>query len=193
MAFFLLLNLMICFFEIGLSLNHKAIQNEANAIFAKHGNPEVMTAASRWQVASGFFFADIQSAWKLSSWTRVWSTYCVYDPAYQSLIGFGYWIDSCNGYSTLIPSLLCLLGMTFDIVNPQVLGMIGLVSYWQEFYGTVVYFTQLFANDRLRGKSALEIVLFIVMTNGMWLVFPVIGMYVSYSMITTNSFNIVRK
>jgi hypothetical protein len=77
-------------------------------------------------------------------------------------------------------------------LTPITVGLIGMVSFYQEFYGTVIYFLSFIMNKRYVGKGPVEVALFVGLTNGIWFVCPLVGMWVSYAMITTNSFAIVR-
>ena len=118
-----------------------------------------------------------------SFWSRIWSTYALYDDSYANRESYGFWIDVGNGHSTILPSLIWILGMTFEILDPQVLGIIGLLSFYQEFYGTVMYFCQFLFNRRHKGKSKLEVALFVALSNGIWIVAPIVGLFASLSLI----------
>ena len=124
-------------------------------------------------------------------WTLVWSGYALYDPGYAERHSFGFNIDVGNGFSTIIPATLFAFGMTYDIVSPQILGIIGVAMFWQMFYGTVVYFFQFFYSGRHRGHSKDAIWLFVGGTNGMWFIFPLWGIAISVWMILNNSMAIL--
>ena len=85
--------------------------------------------------------------------------------------------------------------------------MIGLMSYWQELYGTIVYFLSFIMNGRYRfncvrsvlaqvwmhrGRGCLEVSLFVGLTNGLWFFLPLLGIFVSYKFVSSNSFDCVR-
>jgi len=40
----------------------------------------------------------------------LWSTYSLLDPSYVSTTSFGFWIDTGNGITTLVPTLLLSYG-----------------------------------------------------------------------------------
>merc|ERR1712100_361525 len=89
-----------------------------------------------------------------------------------------------NGVTTIAPSILWILGMTFDIgMSPTTLGIMGIIVHYQEFYGTVVYFSTFFRNKRHHGKSFIEVLLFVGFSNGLWFFFPLLGMYASLCLI----------
>ena len=83
----------------------------------------------------------------------IWSGYSLFDPGYSDRRSFGYNIDVGNGFTTLIPAVLFAFGMTFELMPARVLGIIGLIIFWQMFYGTAVYFFQFFNNGRHKGHS----------------------------------------
>merc|ERR1712060_1034876 len=80
----------------------------------------------------------------------MWATYATLDPSYADSCSFGFCVDVGNGFSTLVPTVLFAVGMTQPFMPARVLGMIGLVKFYQEFYGTVVYYFQYFFNRRYK-------------------------------------------
>mmetsp|Transcript_34684 Transcript_34684/g.42772 ORF Transcript_34684/g.42772 Transcript_34684/m.42772 type:complete len:87 (+) Transcript_34684:587-847(+) len=79
-----------------------------------------------------------------------------------------------------------------SLLDPRVMGMLGLASFWQEMYGTIVYFTQYIINRQWRHheNSLLQMVLLVGGSNGTWIVFPAMGIFASYQMIMSNSYSI---
>lgn len=82
--------------------------------------------------------------------------------------------------------------MTFDIMDPRTLGILGLIQFYQEFYGTCIYFLSYILNKRYLGRSALEVGLFVGFTNGLWFAFPLIGMMASAQLIYDGDFSVFR-
>ena len=80
--------------------------------------------------------------------------------------------------------------MTFELMPAPVLGIIGIIIFWQMFYGTAVYFFQFFHNGRHRGHSLRNLVLFVGITNFMWLIFPLWGVWTSAQMIVDGSYSV---
>ena len=72
-------------------------------------------------------------------WARLWYEYAYYDPAYADRRSFGFSVDVGNGWSTLVPSLVFLVGMTAGFSSAVVLGLIGVLLFYQKFYNTVLY------------------------------------------------------
>lgn len=182
LAFFLPLNALISVWEIALGIHINLIKSDYQKLQEKHGK-------NRMGAVVDFFVRplSISDIFSLKVWSRVWSTYSLYDPSYSNQESFGFFVDVGNGWTTLIPSLVYLYGMTFPILPYQVLGAIGLVKFYQEFYGTVIYFLSFFFNKRYQGKSTMEVALFVGVSNGLWFIFPLIGMYCSWMMIQSNT------
>jgi hypothetical protein len=124
-------------------------------------------------------------------WSRMWSTYSLYDPSYQNDESFGFFIDVGNGWSTIPPCLL----MNAAIVMPQhfsplLVGCICLASYWQILYGTIIYFLSFVWNKRWQGKKLGEVMAFVGISNGIWFFFPLAGIYACVSMLDTKDFSV---
>lgn len=189
LAFFLPLNTLIGIWEISLGLNINHIHNEYQALSKKYGS-------NRFNSVIDFFYCSVSlnELFSLKFWSRVWSTYSLYDPSYSNKESFGFFVDVGNGWTTTIPSILFLYCMTHDVkfITAQALGLIGFLKFYQELYGTCIYFLSFILNERYKNKSTAEIILFVAFTNGLWFVFPIIGMVVSYYLITTGTYNIVR-
>ena len=81
----------------------------------------------------------------------------------------------------------------FDIAPARVVGMVGLVTFWQELYGTAIYFLSYFMNRRHAGRSIAEVVLFVGGSNGLWFVFPALGMAACSTMIQVGTFDALRQ
>ena len=121
-------------------------------------------------------------------WSKMWSTYALYDPSYQNQESFGFFIDFGNGLSTIPPSVLMNLAMVMvgpkksgvllpSMVSPLFVGCVGLAMYWQVMYGTIIYVLSFMFNRRYEGKSMLEVCLFVGVSNSLWFFFPILGIY----------------
>ena len=61
----------------------------------------------------------------------MWSTYSLYDPSYSNRESFGFFIDVGNGWSTLLPSAVFLWGLTYQLLEPRLLGLMGCLMFYQ--------------------------------------------------------------
>mmetsp|Transcript_7408 Transcript_7408/g.9404 ORF Transcript_7408/g.9404 Transcript_7408/m.9404 type:complete len:235 (+) Transcript_7408:2-706(+) len=177
LAFFCSLNILICLWELALGYRIEVIQRD----FAKLRERFEATPSGRLAAVVDFFLTPLSSRTLFSPafWSRIWSTYALYDPSYIDKQSFGFWIDVGNGHSTILPSLLWLFGMTYDFLPPKLFAIIGILSFYQEFYGTVIYFSQFIFNKRYQGKNLIEVLLFVSLSNGIWIFIPLIGIWAS--------------
>lgn len=65
-----------------------------------------------------------------------------------------------------MPTILFLVGMSKPICNARSLGVIGLLSFYQEFYGTCIYFLSFIVNGRYKTLTVSEVLIFVCFTNG---------------------------
>ena len=186
LSFFLGLNFLISLWEIGLGLHISHINKEYKHLSAKYKGNE-------FSAVIDFFNTPVNHSLKF--WSKVWSTYSLYDPSYSNRESFGFFVDVGNGWSTCIPSLFAMVAMSVDIfgISARTVGVICILKYYQEFYGTIIYFLSFVLNGRYHGKSISEVLLFVGFTNGLWFFFPLLGIYSSYILIDSNSFDIFRK
>ena len=179
---FLAINLLICIWEISLWHRIADIQRWFGLPRGSGDRP------------SGNLYTSPVSArefWSTRLWARPWLGYAFYDDGYADPKSFGFAIDVGNGFSTLIPSGLFLIGMTVPIFPPLVLGIVGLLLFYQKFYCTCVYFFQYFYNRRYVGRRLWGVVAVVGGTNALWLVFPLLGLYVCVRLIVDNRFTLI--
>lgn len=183
LVFFLAINMLVCIWEI--SLWHRI-----GDIERWFGMPRATGDRPRGSLYTLRVRADELFSTRL--WARVWLEYSYWDDGYANPESFGFTIDVGNGFSTLVPSLLFLVGMTFPILSPVVLGVIGLLIFYQKLYCTCLYFFQYFFNRRFEGRPTSGIVSVVGGSNGVWLLFPAIGIYVCLRLILDDRFALIR-
>ena len=185
LIFFLMVNLLVNFWEIGLFVCHDQIHDEYEATKDAYRGRETDRFREMFRKRIPVF-----KLLSFRQWTEVWSSYALFDPGYASRSSFGFNIDFGNGWSTPIFAILFAYGMTFELMPARVLGIIGVIMFWQMFYGTVVYFFQFFYAGRHKGHSPKTIALFIGTSNGLWFIFPLWGLALSIWMILNNSYSL---
>lgn len=183
LAFFLVVNVLIAWWEIALFVSQDQIQEEYDAMREPYRGREMTAVANVF--TRPIPFARVFS---FREWTWIWSTYSLFDPGYSDRRSFGYNIDVGNGFTTIIPATLFAFGMTFPFLPARVLGIIGIIIFWQMFYGTSVYFFQFFNNGRHKGHSVRDILLFVGISNLLWLIFPLLGLWTSVQLILDGSY-----
>ncbi|KAJ1459254.1 hypothetical protein M885DRAFT_479532 [Pelagophyceae sp. CCMP2097] len=183
LSFFAGLNTLICFWELALAYRIDLIQSDFAKLLLRvdDTNGAQRGQESRFAIVGALFMKPMarRDVVSLSFWSQIWSTYSIYDPSYANKEAFGFFIDCGNGHSTLLPSILWLVGMTYNVVPARAFGLVGLVVFYQELYGTVVYFASFCVNKRYRNRTALEVALFVGLSNGLWIFGPATGMVAS--------------
>ncbi len=178
---------MICLWEISLFFNVDLIKSKYEAMLKK---------LPRGTIGRVFLFEHVplKQALSLKFWANIWAVYSLVDESYSDQKSYGFFIDIGNGFSTLAPTILFAVGMTLQdhLMSPKWLGILGLASFWQEFYGTVMYFTSYLVNKRWRkhGSTAFQIFILVILPNVTWMVFPGLGMWASIELILNDSYDI---
>lgn len=180
---FLVLNLLINFWELGLYFTGDTIRQEYLDRKDYYKNQPTVAATDMFKRK-----IPLHKVFSFKQWTGIWASYCHFDVGYSRRGSFGYNIDVGNGFSTVLPATLFVFGMTYEMVSARLLGIIGVAMFWQMFYGTVVYFFQYFNAGRHKGHTTKDLILFVGTSNGMWFIFPIWGMLASVWMIYMDSF-----
>ena len=135
---------------------------------------------------------SLRQLFSATFWARLWYEYAFYDPAYADRRSFGFSVDVGNGWWTLVPSVVFLVGMTAPWMSPVALGLLGALLFYQKLYNTGLYFFSYLFNRRYELQPIGRVIPIVGGTNGVWLVFPAIGLWVCAQMIFTNSFDLIR-
>ena len=125
LAVFCAINAWICVCELALLVHSAKIQRV-------HRDTEAKLGVGRMPPVFLFEHASLRQVFSLEYWSVMWSTYAALDPSYADTTTFGFCVDVGNGVTTLLPTLAFAIGMTWPILEPRWLGMLGLVSFYQE-------------------------------------------------------------
>jgi hypothetical protein len=190
LLFFNNLNILIALCEIALGQHIMLIKSDYQKMKHEYG-----TAPHSNEITAAFNYLLMPLPWNRlldgKLWCRMWSTYALYDTSYQDDTSFGFFIDVGNGWSTIPPGLSMNAAMVVPhLCSPLLVGCIGLASYWQIMYGTILYFLSFVWNRRYQGKKMAEVVGFVGVSNGIWFFFPVAGMYACVSILDTKDFSV---
>lgn len=183
LAFFTWLNVMIALWEICLFLRIDLIEKQHVKFLAAYRGRELDRVIELFTAP-----LPLSRALSPSTWAEIWSSYSIFDESYANRKSFGFFVDVGNGFSTLVPSLLFIYGMTYELMPARALGIVGLVFFYQMLYGTIVYFFSFVFNGRYRGHTPLNLAIFVGLSNGLWMIFPVWGIVASIAMIYSDSY-----
>ncbi len=182
LAIFLAINILICTWEMSLYFRIDDIEQWVHGPRESSGRPRGSLYTSR---------VTIGELLGTRLWARVWSEYARYDPSYADRKSFGFAIDVGNGFSTIVPSLLFYVAMTVPLFSPLVVGLLGLLIFYQKFYCTCLYFFTYIFNRRHHLHPLRAVLAVVGGSNGIWLIFPAIGFYVCLRLIFDGNFDII--
>jgi hypothetical protein len=182
-AFFLWLNFIIALWEICLFLRIDRIE----ADYARFATEYAGRPIDR---VKDFFLTKLSfgEIFSPTTWSQIWSSYALFDPAYADRRSFGFWIDTGNGFSTSVASLFCLVGMTYELVPARIFGLVMLIACYQMWYGTVIYFSAFVFNKRYVGHTPGNLALFVGLSNGIWIAFPLWAMWAAVQVVYSDSY-----
>ncbi|KAJ4458065.1 hypothetical protein PAPYR_6334 [Paratrimastix pyriformis] len=181
---FLCINIFVCYLEALLLIRGKQIQDDYRLLSDSKGH-ELGCIGTQFvkEISFGEFFLP-------QNWTRLWAAYSTIDGSYIEPTSFGYWADSGNGLSTIVPSVLLLINVTFPpFLSARLMGVIALASSWQMLYGCIIYLLAYFVRRRYTGPSH-AVHSFVVTLNGIWIVFPAWIIRCCWMMIQSNSYGV---
>lgn len=183
LATFCTINAWICVCEIALLVHSSEIQRQHASFAAEYGKHVLPPVFLLERVAPKRLFT-------LKYWAVMWSTYSALDPSYADTTTFGFCVDVGNGVTTIVPTIIFAISMSSQIIAPRWLGMLGLIKYYQEFYGTCVYFFQFLFNRRFEHVPMWQVWGVVVPANGIWIAFPLLGMWACSRLILEGSFEV---
>ena len=197
--FFNNLNVLIAFCEIALGKHISYIQGHFQSL-KKEYREEKTGESKKPEYLAGFAYLNMPLSLRDiydggEKWSRMWSTYSLWDPSYSNPESFGFFIDVGNGWSTILPCWLWNFAILFphyftptnegDCSAVVFLGFIGSCSYWQVLYGTIIYFLSFLWNKRYENKPLVEVLGFVGFANGIWFFFPIACLWACYQLLLT--------
>jgi hypothetical protein len=203
-VFFMALNTLIALWELCLFFKIRLIEKQAADFQKRYKGRELRRVLDLFTTTLSW-----DQVWKPDTWAEIWSSYSIFDESYANTKSFGWCIDIGNGFSTLLPSIAMLVGLTYHdafqvngewsaswlapIFEPFLFGSMMIVFNYQMWYGTVIYFTSYVVNKRYVGHSALNVAIFVGISNIIWVMFPLLGMFCGYRIAAERSFGILKQ
>ena len=175
-------NVLICLWEMSLFL----YQSEVQKTYRRLKKRVEKTGKDLPQPLCLFEKIRFRDAVSLKHWHVIWSTYALLDPSYVQTQSWGFWVDTGNGFVTIVPTILMTVGATYDLseygITPLVYGLIGLIFNYQMMYGTVIYFSN-YAYQRYYERASFGSKMVVLFANVIWIVFPVWWMKVCFEIV----------
>ena len=186
LSLFFSANLVVCYWEICLFLKRDYIEKRAEY----WGDRRRETGRS--PVAE--FIAGRVALTRIASpahWADVWATYSQYDGSYADRRTYGFNVDIANGFATPIPTLILYAAYTFDLMPALAAGIVGAMLFWQLTYMTSVYWVSFFVAQRQARISRREKYTLIYALNCPWVLFALLGLYVSIRLIADGDYSVL--
>ena len=186
LCLFLAVNLLICYWEACLFFQRDYIETRS-AYWRQR-----QQAGGRLAIAE-FFFGKVSAARVFSPrlWADVWATYTCYDTAFADRKSFGFNADVGNGFVTTIPTVLLYLAFAGGFLPALAAGLLGLMLFWQQTYVTSVYLASFFIAGLNREISRRELCLWVIGSNCPWVLFPLLGLYVSLRLVLDGNYSVL--
>ena len=187
LALFFSINLLICYWEICLVLRRDHIADRAEH-WRKRQRETGCTPGMEF-LTSRVPLRDLLSA---RLWGDLWSAYSVYDGSYGDHRTYGFNVDMGNGFFTPIPTLLLYAAFTVDFMPAVYAGILGIALFWQWAYITSLYWVSFHTAGRRRqiGRRYLYYA-YVVAPNSIWILLPLLGLYVSIRLIVDGHYGIL--
>lgn len=186
LSLFFSMNLLVSYWEICLWFRRDYIEHRAAFWRERRETTQRPPVAEFLQLR--MTLANMLSP---SFWADVWASYSVYDGSYTDRRSFGFTCDIGNGFVTPLPSLVLYATFAVPFVPALVAGVIGAMLFWQWVYVTTGYWASFFIAKRHRRLGALEAFAYVHVANSLWVLVPVLGIYVSVRLILDGNYGVL--
>ena len=186
LSLFLSLNLLIAFWEMCLYLKHDYIieraryWQELRASTGRNPSVEFLTAA-----------VPLRRIGSPTVWADVWAVYVLYDDAYTRRNTVGFNADIGNGFFTPVPSMVLLAALTTGFMPAMFAGILGIALFWQWVYVSSLYAVSVWVAGTHEPLPRATRWLFVWGPNAVWIVVPLLGLFVSARLILDGTYGIV--
>ena len=186
LSLFFSLNFLACYWEICLYFRRDYVERRVD-FWRERGK------AQRRSPAMLFLQQRVttSNAFSTSFWADIWASYSLYDGSYADRRSFGFTCDIGNGFVTPLPSLVLYATFTIPFLPPAVAGALGAMLFWQWVYVTSGYWASFFVSGRHRRLGLMEAVLHVHAANSLWVLLPLVGLYVSLRLILDGDYGVL--
>ena len=186
LSLFFSINLLICYWEICLFLRRDYI--EKRTLYWRRRQQET----GRTPVGE-FLFTRVPLSQVLSPtlWADVWAVYSLFDGSFSDRRTFGFNVDIANGFLTPVPTLILYAAYTVDFLPAVLVGILGVMLFWQWAYATSVYWVSFFVAKRQSRIARAEMYTYIGAMNAPWVLFGLLGWFVSVRLILDGNYSVL--
>ncbi len=183
---FFSINLWVCYWEVCLFLKRDYVEQRAG-YWRERRRKTGRTPAVEF-LAGKVPLSDVLSP---TVWADVWATYSQFDSSYADRRTYGYNVDIANGFVTPVPTLILFAAYTVDFLPAVAAGIIGAMMFWQLIYATSVYWVSFFAAGRQSRIGRRDMYIYIWALNCPWVLFALLGLYVSVRLIADGDYRVL--
>lgn len=186
LSLFLMINLLIAYWECCLYWRRDYIERRA-IYWSERRAGTGRTPAIEFLTSS----IPLRRILSPTVWADIWAVYCQYDESYADRRTYGFNVDIGNGFFTPVASLVLLGAMTFEFLPAVAAGILGVALFWQWFYVSSLYVVAFFVAKRHREIGSAEVWIYVIGPNAVWVLFPLLGLYVAVRLILDGSYGIL--
>lgn len=186
LSLFFAINVVVCYWEICLFWRRGYIEKRAD--FWRERRASIGRSAAAEFLASR---VPLRNCVSPTLWADIWGTYALYDGSYADRRTYGFHADFANGFFTAIPTLVLHAAFAVGFLPAVFAGILGVMLFWQWTYMTSVYYVSFYVARRQKLISRSETILYIWGASSPWVIFPLMGLYVSIRLIVDGDYGVL--
>ena len=185
-SLFFSINLLICYWEICLFFRRDYI--EARAEYWR-----VRRIDTGRTPAAEFLTTRVALRAVLSPtvWADVWATYSMFDSAYADRNTYGFNIDIGNGFATSAPTVILYAAYAAGVLPAIAAGILGAMLFWQWVYASSLYLVSFFVGRKRSRITVRDFWVYLAGPNAIWILIPMLGLYVSVRLILDGDYSVL--
>ena len=186
LSLFFSINILVCYWEMCLYFKRDYIE-ERTEYWRTRRRETGRTPAVEFLLTR----VPLKRIFAPTVWADVWATYSQVDGSFSDRRTWGFNVDVANGFLTPLPTLVLYAAITIDFMPAVLAGMLGLILSWQWTYATSVYWVSFFLAGRQRLITRTELFTYVGALNAPWVLFGLLGMYVSARLILDGDYRVL--
>ncbi len=186
LSLFFSINLMICYWEMCLYFRIDEIKASGER-WREWGDATGRTPAVAFLTTR----VPLRQACSPRLWADVWAAYSVFDSAYTNRNTYGFNVDIANGFATPVTTLILYVTMTGGLLPAIAVGILATMLFWQWVYMSSLYLVSFFVGGKRDRVGGRDFYVFMVLPNSIWILIPMVGLYVSIRLIVDGNFSVL--
>ena len=184
LTLFFSINLVACYWEICLFFRRDSVEERAE-FWRKRWHDTGKTPAVEFLTTS----VPLNRVLSPTVWADVWATYSMFDSAYADRNTYGFNIDIANGFATPAPTLILYVTYAGGLLPAVAAGILGAILFWQWAYASSLYVVSFFVGQKQSRLTTREFYIYIFSLNAIWVLIPMLGLYVSVRLILDGDYS----